>query len=99
MTGTKELVENAIRDNKVVVFSKTYCPYCTRAKRLLDSLNVKYALFELDTRDDGSEIQGYLQSKTGQRTVPNIFIKQQHVGGCDDLHAKQADGSLAKLLA
>ncbi|KAJ3038643.1 Glutaredoxin-1 [Rhizophlyctis rosea] len=99
MSSAKELVESAIKDNKAVVFSKSYCPYCTKAKRLLDSLNVKYQLYELDQRDDGSAIQGYLADKTGQRTVPNIFISQQWVGGCDDLHAKHSNGSLKPLLA
>ncbi|KAJ3293098.1 glutaredoxin [Borealophlyctis nickersoniae] len=98
MSNVKEFVETQIKNNKTVVFSKSYCPYCTRAKRLLDSLKVQYAAFELDQRDDGSAIQDYLKEKTGQRTVPNIFISQQHVGGCDDLHAAHSSGNLKKLL-
>ncbi|TPX69224.1 hypothetical protein SpCBS45565_g02552 [Spizellomyces sp. 'palustris'] len=98
MSASKELVENAIKENKVVVFSKSYCPYCKKAKKLLDSLGVKYALFELDERPDGQAIQEYLKEKTGQRTVPNIFINGQHIGGCDDLHAAQDSGKLQKLL-
>ncbi|KND05072.1 glutaredoxin [Spizellomyces punctatus DAOM BR117] len=98
MSASKELVEKAIKENKVVVFSKSYCPYCKKAKNLLDSLGVKYELFELDERPDGQAIQEYLKEKTGQRTVPNIFIKGQHIGGCDDLHAAHDSGKLQKLL-
>ncbi|KAI8814679.1 thioredoxin-like protein [Cladochytrium replicatum] len=99
MSTVKEVVESSIAENSVMVFSKSYCPYCRRAKGLLDSLNVKYTAIELDNREDGGDIQQYLAQKTGQRTVPNIFIKQQHIGGCDDLHAKNANGSLKPLLS
>ncbi|KAJ3085332.1 hypothetical protein HK102_000107 [Quaeritorhiza haematococci] len=93
------VTEQFIDNNAVVVFSKTYCPYCVKAKGLFDRLNVKYVAVELDTRNDGSQIQGYLAQKTGQRTVPNIFIKKQHIGGCDDLHSLHANGQLQKLIA
>lgn len=83
----------AIANNTITIFSKTYCPYCRRAKSLFASEfpDVKTEILEyvanvyllcnsshiphrLDDRDDGSEIQDYLQEKTGQRSVPNIFI-------------------------
>ncbi|KAI9009504.1 glutaredoxin-1 [Gaertneriomyces semiglobifer] len=98
MAAAKDLVEKAIKENHVMVFSKSYCPYCQKAKRLLDSLNVKYVAWELDTRNDGQAIQDYLKEKTGQRTVPNIFINGTHVGGSDDLHAAQSSGKLKQLL-
>ncbi len=47
---------------------------------------------------NGDEIQRILEQLTNQRTVPNIFINQKHVGGCDDLHARHREGSLAKML-
>ncbi|ORY48322.1 glutaredoxin [Rhizoclosmatium globosum] len=97
--ATKELVETSIANNKVMVFSKSSCPYCRKAKALLQSYNVAFEAIEIDTREDGSEIQGYLLSKTGQRTVPNIFIGQKHIGGCDDLHAVHNKGELKQLLA
>jgi len=53
---------------------------------------------ELDQVDDGAAIQEYLTQKTGQRTVPNIFINQQHIGGCDDLLQAKSSGKLQKLL-
>ncbi|KAI8842976.1 glutaredoxin-C2 [Chytridium lagenaria] len=98
MAAAADIVENYIKDNAVTVFSKTYCPYCIRAKSLLDSLNVKYQAIELDHLSNGSDIQNYLHQKSGQRTVPNIYINQEHVGGCDDLHEAHANGTLKKLL-
>jgi glutaredoxin 3 len=69
----------------VVVFSKTYCPYCTATKALFDSLGVKYAVHELDKMgDDGPELQTALLKMTGQRTVPSVFVKGSHIGGNDE---------------
>jgi glutaredoxin 3 len=59
----------------------------------------EFFVIELDEVEDGDAIQAYLAQKTGQRTVPNIFIKQQHIGGCDDLLRIKASGQLQKLLA
>jgi glutaredoxin 3 len=76
-----------VADNGIVVFSKTYCPYCTQAKKFLKEQGVwdKVVVVELDEREDGDQVQNYLHQLTKQRTVPNIFIAQQHVGGCSDL--------------
>jgi len=95
--STKSLVESAIADNRVVIFSKSWCPYCRKAKGIL--ADEKATVLELDEREDGDEIQAYLLEKTGQRTVPNIFINQKHVGGSDDLAKAKASGELPKLLA
>ncbi|KAI9311405.1 glutaredoxin-1, partial [Dichotomocladium elegans] len=92
-------VEEQIKSNEVIVYSKTYCPYCKKAKKLLDQLGVKYRAVELNNEKNGTAIQDYLETRTGQRTVPNIFIKQQHVGGCDDLMAANANGNLQRMLA
>ncbi|PVU87309.1 hypothetical protein BB559_006108 [Furculomyces boomerangus] len=81
-------IKDQIESNKVVVYSKTYCPYCIRAKDALKKLTNNIVIVELDELDDGSEIQSYLAQLTGQRTVPNIFINNKHIGGCDDLMAK-----------
>ena len=69
----------------LVVFSKSYCPYCTNSKRILDNIGAKYALYELNQEADGPDVQAALQKMTGQRTVPNIFIGKQHIGGNSDL--------------
>ncbi|KAF8514279.1 thioredoxin-like protein [Gautieria morchelliformis] len=82
--AVKDIVEDTIANNKVVVFSKSWCPYCKAAKATLrrfvkEDTDIK--ILELDQRDDGSAIQTYLAEKSGQSTVPNVFINTQHVGG------------------
>ncbi|CAI0547400.1 unnamed protein product, partial [Linum tenue] len=72
-------------------FSKTYCGYCTRVKKLLTQLGAAFKVIELDKESDGDEIQGALLKWTGQRTVPNVFIGGKHIGGCDG--NKQIDSS------
>ncbi|KAI8143563.1 thioredoxin-like protein [Fennellomyces sp. T-0311] len=99
MATIEQFVEDAIKNNKVAVFSKSYCPYCARAKKLLQDLGVEFFVIELDKDANGAAIQDYLHKKTGQRTVPNIFIKEQHIGGCDDLFAAKSSGKLDQLLS
>ncbi|KAF9119613.1 glutaredoxin [Mortierella sp. 14UC] len=95
----KTKVDAIIAENAIVVFSKSYCPYCIKAKNLLSQLGVDAHVLELDNLDDGSAIQAYLAELTGQRTVPNIFISQKHIGGCDDLFRLERSGQLKTLLA
>lgn len=76
---------------QTAVFSKSYCPYCSASKRLLDGLGAKYKLVELDEVPDGSAIQAALLEISGQRTVPNIFIGKKHIGGNSDLQAKSGE--------
>lgn len=78
------------------MFSKSYCPYCTSTKKLLNETGAKYYAIELDQVDDGSDIQAALQEISGQRTVPNVFIGKKHIGGNSDLQAKK--GELKSLL-
>ncbi|ORX60371.1 glutaredoxin [Hesseltinella vesiculosa] len=98
MAEIEQLVEELIANNKIVIFSKTYCPYCTSTKTLFKKLGQDATIIELDTRNDGSAIQNYLLTKTGQRTVPNVFVKQQHIGGNDNVQAANGNGTLKKLL-
>ena len=58
-----------MEQHKIVIFSKTYCPHCTRAKAIFDKLGKAYHAIELDVVQHGREIQNYLAQKTGQRTV------------------------------
>ncbi|KAH9858247.1 glutaredoxin [Lenzites betulinus] len=99
--AAKDLVENTITESKIAIFSKSYCPYCKRAKALLTSKfpDVPTKIYELDEIEDGDAIQQYLQEKTGQRTVPNIFINQKHVGGCDAVVGLDNSGKLASLVS
>lgn len=55
-------------------------------------------MFELDEIAEGAELQEVLEEMTGQRTVPNVFVRGEHLGGCDDTMRKQQDGSLAALI-
>ncbi|PSS29741.1 hypothetical protein EW026_g513 [Hermanssonia centrifuga] len=99
--AVKDTVETAIAGNTITIFSKTYCPYCRRAKALLkeEFPEAKTEILELDDMDEGSAIQDYLWEKTKQRSVPNIFINQKHVGGCDAVVALNSQGKLAELVA
>lgn len=68
-------VDDLIKSNKVVVFSKTYCPYSARAKDTLRKYElISFVIVELDKRDDGDEILDYLEKITGARTVKNILV-------------------------
>ncbi|KAG0047348.1 hypothetical protein BGZ83_007572 [Gryganskiella cystojenkinii] len=95
----KKRVDELIASNDIVVFSKSYCPYCTKAKNLLTLLEAKFIAIELDNDEQGAAIQAYLLELTDQRTVPNIFISQKHIGGCDSLFALNKSGELKTLLA
>ncbi|KAJ1389858.1 Thioredoxin-like superfamily [Sesbania bispinosa] len=91
-------VQNAIYSNKITIFSKSYCPYCLRAKRVFAELNEKPFVVELDLRDDGYQIQSVLLDLIGRRTVPQVFVNGKHIGGSDDLNAAVQSGQLQKLL-
>eukprot|EP00282_Hemiselmis_andersenii_P026171 CAMPEP_0172011422 /NCGR_PEP_ID=MMETSP1041-20130122/8274_1 /TAXON_ID=464988 /ORGANISM="Hemiselmis andersenii, Strain CCMP439" /LENGTH=175 /DNA_ID=CAMNT_0012665887 /DNA_START=12 /DNA_END=537 /DNA_ORIENTATION=+ len=93
-----ELVDSAIKENKVMVFSKTWCPFCIKAKKALDSVDAKYAVMELDERDDGGEIQDVFVELTGARSVPRVFIDGKFVGGGDDVVRLANSGELAKMV-
>ncbi|CAI7620568.1 hypothetical protein PENPOL_c004G06939 [Penicillium polonicum] len=89
MSAAKTRAQSLINDNAVVVFSKSYCPYCDSSKKLLDGLNAKYTALELDQDEEGAAIQSALAEISGQRTVPNIFINKKHIGGNSDLQGKK----------
>ncbi|KAE8149619.1 glutaredoxin [Aspergillus avenaceus] len=91
MSAAKTKAQTLINENPVVVFSKSYCPYCTASKKLLSDQGATFHALELDLEKDGSAIQDALQEITSQRTVPNIFIKQKHIGGNSDLQAIKGD--------
>ena len=79
------------------IYTKTFCPYCWRAKALLDEKGVEYREISVDF---GGEIrQQMIQRANGRTTVPQIFIREQHVGGCDDLFALERAGRLDGLIS
>ncbi|CAN0919096.1 GRXC3 [Linum grandiflorum] len=92
-------VQNVIYSNRIVIFSKSYCPYSMRAKKVFSELNEKPFVAELHLRDDGSQIQYVLLELVGRRTVPQVFVNGKHIGGSDDLRAAVSSGELQKLLA
>ncbi|KAH8267912.1 hypothetical protein KR026_010798 [Drosophila bipectinata] len=91
-----KFVENTIASHKVVIFSKTYCPYCTMAKEPFRKLNVDATIIELDGNPDGNEIQSVLGELTGARTVPRVFINGKFIGGGTDIKRMFETGALQK---
>lgn len=82
---------------QVEIYTKFLCPYCTRAKRLLDDKKVRYE--EHDISMGGPKRAEMLERASGRSTVPQIFIGGRHVGGSDDLAALEREGRLDALLA
>jgi glutaredoxin 3 len=80
----------------VLIYSSDYCPFCMRAKALLKSKSVA---FEERNVDGNPELRRQMMVESGQRTVPQIWIGEQHVGGCDDLFALDRAGKLDALLS
>ena len=80
----------------VIVYTTRICPYCVRAKQLLKSRGVEL-IEEIRVDLDPAERER-MMSLTGRRTVPQIFIGETHVGGCDDLMALDGRGGLMPLL-
>lgn len=79
----------------VVVYSTSYCPYCVRAKDLLKRKGQSFT--ELNAEDDAVR-ESMIAKAGGRRTVPQIFINDQHIGGSDELHALDKAGKLDALL-
>ena len=79
----------------VVMYTTSWCPYCERARRLLQRKNVAFS--EIDV-ESAPEKRAEMQQKSGRRTVPQIFIGNTHVGGSDDLSALEDAGKLDALL-
>ncbi|XP_052213921.1 thioredoxin reductase 1, cytoplasmic-like isoform X3 [Dreissena polymorpha] len=94
----KDLIADLTKTHKVMVFSKTTCPFCDKVKNLFSSLNVAFNSFELDKEADGSAIQAGLAELTGQKTVPNVFINSKHLGGCDDTFKAHAENKLLPMI-
>lgn len=79
----------------IVMYTTTYCGYCRRAKLLLEQKELVYQ--EISVDNDPS-LRQEMMEKSGRRTVPQIFIDDNHIGGCDDLYALERSGELDKLI-
>jgi len=93
----EQMVQDKIAGSKVMVFSKSRCPFCLKAKKALDDQGIPYEVMELDSRDDGQDIQDVMQRMTGGRTVPRVFVGGKFVGGGDETVALAASGELKRL--
>ena len=83
--------------SKVKIYTTPICPYCVRAKSLLKKKGAEFE--EIDVFMDSGARQEMESKSNGRRTVPQIFIGEQHIGGCDDLYALDSAGELDPLLA
>ena len=81
---------------KVTIYSSMFCPFCHRAKKLLKQKGVDYD--EIDVTMNSNRKQEMMQRANGAHTVPQIFIAETHVGGCDELYALEDKGELDGLL-
>jgi glutaredoxin 3 len=81
----------------VTIYTKSSCPYCSAAKDLLRQKGVAFS--EIEITGNAGERQAMIQRAGGRSTVPQVFIGERHVGGCDDLYALDRRGELDTLLA
>eukprot|EP00540_Astrosyne_radiata_P019436 CAMPEP_0116846202 /NCGR_PEP_ID=MMETSP0418-20121206/13701_1 /TAXON_ID=1158023 /ORGANISM="Astrosyne radiata, Strain 13vi08-1A" /LENGTH=150 /DNA_ID=CAMNT_0004477417 /DNA_START=61 /DNA_END=513 /DNA_ORIENTATION=+ len=93
-----DFVKSEIESGDVVIFSKSFCPFCKKTKKLMKKLQITPTVIELDDVDGGAEMQDALAEMTGQKTVPNVFIKGQHLGGNDATQAAAKSGKLQEML-
>ncbi len=80
---------------QVTIYSTRFCPYCIRARGLLERKGVEFT--EIDINND-AEARVAVRERTGRTSVPQIFIDDHHVGGSDELHALESSGELDPLL-
>ena len=81
---------------QVTIYTKPFCPYCTRAVKLLEDKGVSFT--EIEAGSD-PELRREMIQKSGRTTFPQIFIGERHIGGCDDMVALERAGELDPLLA
>lgn len=80
----------------VTIYSSMFCPFCHRAKKLLKQKSVEFD--EIDVMMNSGRKQEMMDRANGSHTVPQIFIGDTHVGGCDELYALESKGELDRLL-
>ena len=77
---------------KVTIYTKDFCPYCTKAKALFNKKHISFE--EIDVTGNSSLLEEMIQKSNGMRTLPQIFINGNHIGGCDDLYRLYESGKL-----
>lgn len=80
---------------KVEVYSSAFCPFCVRAKALLEKKGVGYQEYDVDSNP---QLRSEMQKRGGRHTVPQIFIDGDNIGGCDELYALDRKGALDVML-
>ncbi|BFM38706.1 glutaredoxin 3 [Synechocystis sp. LKSZ1] len=80
----------------VEIYTWKFCPFCLRAKALLNKKGVAFTEYAID--GDNQARAAMAERANGRKSVPQIFINDQHIGGCDDIHALEAQGKLDALL-
>jgi len=83
--------------SSIIIYTKSWCPYCIRAKDLLKSKGAEFTEIDIEKQQD--KLAEMLEKSGQKRTVPQIFINDIHIGGCDDLYALERQGRLDDLLA
>ncbi|KAI8063166.1 thioredoxin-like protein [Gongronella butleri] len=98
--STKDRVDSLIQAHRLLVFSKTYCPYSKKAKAILNSYALvhPYEVVEVDLMDDAAEVKEALGQRTGRFTFPNVFLHGESIGGAAELEVMHAQGQLAAVL-
>jgi cysteine synthase A len=99
----ESFVTRVVRDEPVVLFALEWCEFCWAVRKLFARLGVAYESVDLDSvamqeRELGVRVRAALKDRVGSPTIPQIFIGEQHVGGCTDLFNAMADGSMQRLL-
>ena len=82
--------------SKVEIYTWQYCPFCIRAKSLLKKKNVNFTEYKIDSDEDARALM--IERADGRRTLPQIFIDNEGIGGCDDLYALENENKLEALL-
>jgi glutaredoxin 3 len=104
-TSQKAMQSNTLPSNlaevpkkgKVFMFSKSYCPYCDRAKGILNDLKISFDFVECDEVELTSNQRAQLTKMTNVTTFPNTFIGEKSIGGCDNLTKLKNNGELFKI--
>jgi len=99
--ATKAILNSYIQSNPVMVFSFSTCPFCIKAKQILDASGAKYTAIELDQIPEGYALRAELAEATGRTSMPNIWIGGKGIGGCNDgpgIATLQANGELEGML-
>ncbi|XP_060086315.1 glutaredoxin-2, mitochondrial-like [Ylistrum balloti] len=91
-------IQQTVDNNCVVIFSKSYCPYCDEADKIFKRLQVATKKIELDDRKDGDVIQNILGHMTDAYTVPRVFVNGRCIGGASETKALHKKGQLEELL-